>query len=214
VIHVDQKPAPNNFEERVLRRGQAFLQRFPNPTQSQWKTHSYWREVLGHLHKEYRGICAYTCHWIAYDTGAKTVEHFLPKSEHPNEAYHWENYRLVCQLLNTRKRTNESIMDPFFIKDGWFTIDFPSLLVKPASGLTEIQNERVKMTRDQLRLNDESTCLKTRARYVERYCKRSIDFQYLREEAPFLALELTRQDLVNTINDIMGYDLNQVTMEH
>ena len=156
------------------------------------------------LHDAYRGICAYSCHWIPYDTGGKTVEHFMAKSHFPNQAYEWSNFRLVCSTLNGRKGTN-NILDPFAIGNGWFVIDFPSLLVKPSIGLPDPLAQQVRETITSLGLNDEGTCLKGRERYIKNYCKNLVDFEYLRQEAPFIAQELERQDLVLDIVTMMDY---------
>jgi len=139
------------------------------------------------------------------DTGADTVEHFLPKDRHPQQAYEWINYRLVCATLNSRKKTHEDILDPFHIKNGWFTIDFPSLFIKPAKGLNEDLAQRIQLTIDILRLNDESTCWQSRERYIKVYCLRQITFDHLLSEAPFIAFELIRQNLVESIREIMAY---------
>jgi hypothetical protein len=107
--------------------------------------------------------------------------------------------------LNGRKGNHEDVLDPFRIENGWFVIDFPSLLVKPARGLDETLIRRIRTTIIRLGLNDEDTCLKSREKYVKDYCKQKISFDFLREEAPFIAFELERQNLVTTINKIMGY---------
>jgi hypothetical protein len=125
--------------------------------------------VLEKLHTEYNGICGYSCHWIPFDTGADTVEHFKPKSKHPADAYEWANYRLVCQLLNSRKRVDEDILDPFQIHTGWFVIEFPTLMVKAAPGLKKDLRDRIIATRDVLGLNDESTCMAMRQEFVKGY---------------------------------------------
>ncbi len=160
--------------------------------------------MLRDLHDAYGGICAYSCHWIPYDTGAKTVEHFKPKVRYPQDAYEWDNYRLVCNALNGRKSDRDTL-DPFEISDGWFIIDFPSLLVKSAPGLPDDLKNQVIATRDILGLNDEATCLKNRNEFVWCYCKRQITFAHLERQAPFLAKELVRQGLTDTIQEIMGY---------
>ena len=205
MIHIDMKPEPASFEELVRKPGNAFLALHPKPTQKQWNTHSFWRNVLTEFRRLYGGICAYSCHWIAPDTGAKTVEHFIPKHEDPTKAYEWDNYRLVCSLLNSRKQTNTDTLDPFEVQDGWFVIDFPSLLVKPAAGIDPAIGVKVRQTITRLKLNDEATCLENRAKYVMDYCLGAISFGHIKEEAPFLAKELQRQNLVNQIQDIMGY---------
>jgi|ERR1051326_3212873 hypothetical protein len=207
MIHVDPQPEPTHFNARVRLRGQAYLARIGHtPTTKEWESHSYWREILPNLHESYGGICAYSCHWIPYDTGADTVEHFIAKSIQPGQAYEWNNYRLVCATLNGRKGTNAVVLDPFVIDNGWFVLDFPSLQVKPERGLGEPLTGQIWDTITLLGLNDEGTCLKSRQKYIKDYCKGCVNFQYLQQDAPFIAYELERQGLVQTINDIMGYE--------
>jgi hypothetical protein len=204
MIHVDLKDEPEKFEARVRKCGRRFLARCPNPTSRQWRDHAYWTEVGKELHSVYGGICAYSCHWIAYDTGWRTVEHYLPKDINPDLAYEWNNYRLVCGVLNGRKGTRQ-VLDPFLVQNGWFIIDFPSLLVLPSRELGNELYEQVVRTCEILGLNDEDTCMKSRAKYVEDYCKYKITFDHLACEAPFIAQELERQGLVETIREIMIY---------
>lgn len=204
MIPVSPQPEPSNFNARVRARGIAFLKSHVSPTTQQWRTHSYWCEALDQLHTAYRGICAYSCHWINHDTGAKTVEHFRPKSKHPKLAYEWSNYRLVAGLLNGRKGDREDVLDPFKVEPGWFVIEFPSLLVKPGNGLTASRRRQVLKTIDCLGLNDEDTCIKSRTRYVETYCEFG-DIGYLERDAPFLASELKRQRLLVKIKTMMVF---------
>ncbi|HTQ31168.1 MAG TPA: hypothetical protein VMI53_08150 [Opitutaceae bacterium] len=198
------QPKPAHFDNQVRRPGRQFLRQIPHPTSAEWAEHSYWRRILEPLHTAYSGICAYSCHWIPYDTGADTVEHFLPKTTHPNKAYEWTNYRLACATLNGRKGIKR-ILDPFEISDGWFTIDFPSLLILPAPGLDARLSKRITDTRDLLGLNDEGTCLRARQRYVKNFCQGMITFDFLRQDAPFIASEIRRQGLEATLPEIMGY---------
>jgi hypothetical protein len=203
MIRIEKQPEPNDFNNRVRRRGRRFLQGTPKPTSKQWRSHSYWREFGSQLHDAYSGICAYSCHWIPYDTGADTVEHFRPKDVYQKEAYEWDNYRLVCATLNGRKGVNEDVLDPFLVQNGWFVIDFPSMLVKPHSDLEPDILQRVQATIDRLGLNDEGTCLKSRVKWLKDYCvPDGIPFDYLRRHAPFIATELERQGLTATIRQI------------
>jgi hypothetical protein len=112
---------------------------------------------------------------------------------------------LVCQTLNGRKGTYEHLLDPFNVQTGWFWIDFPSLLVRPADGLDPALAARIIETRDKLGLNDEGTCLKSRERYVKDYCLHGLPYALLQRDAPFLAGEIQRQGYVGRLNDIMGY---------
>jgi len=202
MIRIDRKEEPDHFDDRVRFRGRHFLQNNPNPTPRQWRSHQYWREVGPDLHDAYGGICAYSCHWIPYDTGADTVEHFRPKTIHPREAYEWSNYRLVCATLNGRKGVHEDVLDPFLIQSGWFVIDFPSMLVKPDKDLASDSRQRVQASIDRLGLNDEGTCLKSRVRWLSDYCSNDISLDYFRRHAPFIVAELERQNLVANIREV------------
>jgi hypothetical protein len=205
VIRVEPQPEPADFDGLVRQPGKAFLKEVPSPTSKQWTGRSYWRKVVATLHDVYGGICAYSCHWIPHDTGGKTVEHFRPKSLYPQEAYEWSNYRLVCATLNGRKGDYEGVLDPFEIEDGWFVLDFPSMLVKPAADLEAGLRAKVLATRNRLKLNDDESCVKARLRYVRLYCEMR-NLPYLHREAPFIAREIERQRLVDTLPDIMGFD--------
>jgi len=203
MIRVAPEPEPETFDLKVRQPGKKFLQKTPNPTTKQFTRYSYWRNVLDLLHEAYNGVCAYSCHWIPYDTGSDTVEHFLPKRKYPGEAYEWSNYRLVCGTLNGRKGDFDDVLDPFLVQNGDFVIKFPSLLVVPSEALSTGGQAKAQRTIDRLKLNDEGTCLKSRIKWVADYCDDHISFSHLRSHAPFIALELERQKLTLDIKTMM-----------
>jgi len=203
MIKVRRQPEPDNFNSLVRQPGRKFLRAFSRPTSKQFITHGYWRRILEALHDAYSGICAYSCHWIPYDTGADTVEHFRAKKKYPKDAYEWDNYRLVCATLNGRKGDHEDVLDPFLIRDGDFILKFPSLLVVPSPELAPDAQDQVQKTIDRLQLNDEGTCLKSRLKWLTDYCSDDITFNHLQNHAPFVAMELRRQNLVDAIKMMM-----------
>jgi len=205
MMHVERQPEPLDFDSMVRKKGERFLKRTPMPTGEQWRSHDYWTGVKAKLHEAYSGICNFSCHWIPYDTGSRTVEHFRPKSKYPQQAYEWSNFRLVCGTLNGRKGDYEDVLDPFTIADGTFILEFPSLLVKPSKSLDDATAVLARSTIARLQLNDDGTCLKGRERYVKRYCLDEIDFPFMVSEAPFIASELRRQRLVRRIKLMMVY---------
>lgn len=205
MIRVDLQSEPSDFDRLVRQVGKAFLKSSPQPKGNEWKRKDFWRKAIPMMRNSYNEICSYCCHWIPPDTGANTIEHFKPKDIHPSLAYEWENLRLASGTLNGRKGTREDILDPCNIENGWFVIDFPSLLVKPASDLPPDLLAAVQRTIDVLKLNDEGTCLQGRQGYVKDYCLGQIDFLHLERKAPFVALELRRQNLVSQIKQMMVY---------
>ena len=198
------EPVDPNFNELVRKPGQAFLLTTPHPKSAQWKHHDYWRRIAPELRRRYNGICAYSCYYIHEVTGDDTIEHFRPKTPSPTLAYEWTNYRYVCGKLNTWKRTDETVLDPFNIEDGWFYIEFPTLLVKPTHGLDVSLTALIKNTIIQLHLNDDDPCIRCRQRIIEDFCGGYITFDYLKRHAPFLGGEIERQSLLATICDIMS----------
>jgi len=153
----------------------------------------------------FNGICAYSCHWIPRDSGAGTVDHFRPKARYPDLAYEWSNYRLANLLCNSRKGDHEDVLDPFEVQAGWFTLNFPSLMVRPEAKLARLHRDRVQATIDRLRLNDEAV-LETRLQYLLLYCTGEASIHLLRALAPFIVVELERQDLLDAIREIMAVD--------
>jgi hypothetical protein len=203
MIPITPQPEPSDFNERVKSKGEAYLTQKP-PTDTPlgkkyWKGKEYWIDSLNDLWSAYGGICAYSCHWIACDTGVATVDHFIPKSINPSLAYDWTNFRLASLKLNSRKRDHQDVLDPFTLTQGWFVMDFPSMIIMPHPDLTPEQKIQVRKTIDRLKLNHDDSCTRARSHWLRNYCSGHLTFEYLEEYAPFIAYELRRQDLVETI---------------
>ncbi len=191
---VKLQPEPPHFFVKVRRPGEEFL--LQNPGVKGSKLKQYWREIIPDLYDAYGGICAYTCHKVEFDTGAKTVEHFKPKEKYPQDAYRWDNYRFVCSTLNGRKGNHEDVLDPFTLQDGWFIMHFPSLQLRPGQHLSGSENSSVWKTINRLKLND-YTCVRGRRDRLVPYLLGKYPFSFLEEIAPFLARELRRQKFDN-----------------
>lgn len=200
MIHVTPHPEPNDFDHLVRQPGLFFLSKRPNPTTDDFKNHDYWTRIIPQMRVAYGQICAYCCEYIPYLTGNRQVEHFWPKSEPPHtRAYDWNNYRLVCGIINGRKGV-KTILDPFYVEDGWFAIQFPSLQIVPGKigGLSATLVKKIEDTITVLKLNDEGENIPAREWHLDVYCEHG-NFQHLMLTAPFLAKELTRQNLQQEI---------------
>ncbi|RKH58453.1 hypothetical protein, partial [Corallococcus llansteffanensis] len=208
MIPVSPHPPPANFDTRVTQPGMDFLATTPTPTDKEWKNRAYWTRVLDDLYQAYGRICAYSCQRIECTTGDRNVEHFKPKKMHPQLAYDWSNYRLVCSRLNSRKGT-KTILDPFTLAAGSFAIRFPSLEVVPGPlcNADATLKTQVDFTCNTLKLNDETTCIRSRLELIQAYCRCDITFAHLAGENPFLAGEMQRQNLVKleVIRRVMSY---------
>lgn len=158
-----------------------------------------WTAALPDLMEAYNRLCAYICIYIERVTGGGSVDHMLPKSNAWRDVYEWRNYRLACTLMNARKNKYLDVLDPFEVQDGWFRLELVSYQIIPGEGLDPATEARVLATIDRLKLNDHD-CLKVREEYATAFFDGDIKLDYLRRRAPFLAMEIERQDVV----ELMG----------
>ena len=199
MIRVVPACEPGDFDEVVRQPGRRALEKLADKDYSGSKDAipasefpPLWRKSLDDLLTSYNRICSYLCLYIPRGTGARSVDHMLPKSRNWDQAYEWTNYRLACSLMNARKGAVASVLDPFEIEDGWFALELVDFQVAPGEGLVSGVAEAVKGTIERLRLND-LECCKAREEYAQAYWDGDVAFDYLRRHAPFLARELRRQ---------------------
>ncbi|MGJ7462111.1 hypothetical protein ACR80S_13505 [Halomonas sp. MA07-2] len=198
MIRVVPKPEPAEFDARVRQHGRAWLQErgwlrpqsLPAGTGKELPT--YWRECLGELHRRYDGICAYLCVYIERVTGGATVDHFIAKSPRPDLAYEWDNYRLACSIMNSRKRDYSKVMDPFTIHDGWFRLELVSGSIYPSPELEGRQQEQVAYTIKRLGLDDAGN-RELRARHFQDFLEGEYTAAFLRKRSPFVYQEALRE---------------------
>jgi hypothetical protein len=193
MIPVAAKPEPEDFGSVVRAPGTVFLAHTPNPTSKQWEKAAYWRRAGNWMQDAYGPICQYSCHWIAYDAGNATIDHFVPRKTSPGLAYEWSNFRYACGRLNSRKGVR-AILDPFFMPPDVFEIGFPMLLVTVRATAPAAIRPLAEETITHLGLNDEETCVKTRQEWFKNY-KEGLPVARLSNFAPFLAAEIIRQGI-------------------
>lgn len=202
MIRVQQQQEPESFEKLVRTPGRRFLKRYPHPNHQEWNRRAYWQKVLPVMREAYGKVCAYCAHWIPHSTGGHSIDHFLPRSTHPELAYEWKNFRYVSRRFNSRKGTR-TILDPFSIEDDWFVLDFSSFLVRPNPNLPLEITDQVLETISILKLNDDEDLVTERLAYVCEYCQEEISLTHMEKKAPFIAAELKRQGLVDEIRIMM-----------
>ena len=203
MIRVHAKPEPPEFNSRVRQRGLRFLNSYPNPNSSQFNRHNYWTAVLDELHAAYSRLCAYTTRELV-QTGS--VDHFKPKSKYPHLAYEWGNYRLARQAINARKGESEDVIDPFTVCEGWFILDMPSCLIKPGQGIEREIRTAVNATINALGLNRDERLVEERCRLLVYLADGNITLQYLEGHYPFIAAEVRRQKVYNSLKEIFSRD--------
>lgn len=197
MISVVPQPEPPNFNSDVREPGNRLIRR--NQKIAGKNIKNYWKKISSDLHASYQGICAYTCMYIM---PPGSVDHFLPKAKHLNLAYEWSNYRLASQRVNQHKSDSADVIDPFNIQPGWFVLDFPSCLVCPGDRLSKLVEEQIEKTINVLKLNDDDTLVQERCDMMLMYTDGEVELGFLSRRYPFLALEIERQNIQDTVNEI------------
>ena len=211
MIRVYPAPEPFDFDERVRQPGQQLLDELtghtvtrPGPKRADAGRYAtvhdiptarltdYWTRCLDDLHEQYAGVCAYSALHINEVIGARTVDHWLPKSRHQHLAYEWSNYRLASALMNTRKGDREDLLDPFTVGDDWFSLSCVTGELTPNPTLDPDTQAQVQRTIDALDLNDRRCC-DARTRYVTDYLNGEVTLRFVMRNAPHVASELIRQ---------------------
>ena len=196
LIKVSPQPEPASFDSDIRKPGARFLAKNPRPTAKQFARYSYWRRAHHDLYKLYSGICAYCASWSPFSgksVDGTSVDHFIPKSIDPNMAYEWKNYRLCRSRLNEHKTDTLQVVDPFFIQDGWFTIDFLSFLLKPNRAEPMYIQARVLTSIQVLDLNHKDY-VSERISVIAEYCRGHLRLDQVKAKWPFIAAEMLRQN--------------------
>ena len=123
-----------------------------------------------------------------------SVDHFVPKSVAPTQAYEWGNFRLCRRRLNERKDIHRDVLDPFTLAPGWFELDFRTFLLVPNSTLPHVDRAQVVETIDRLQLNADNDYVNERIGVIRQYCLGHARFAQLVDFYPFIAAEMYRQD--------------------
>lgn len=199
LIRVSAATEPTDFDRKVRTPGAAFLRATPNPTNQQWRGYDYWRRALGDLYNAYGGMCAYCASWTYRPQQTTrpqdgTVDHFIPKSAMPAEAYEWRNYRLSRSRLNMHKGDHQDVLDPFTVVQGWFKLDFRTFLLAPNQALSPEDRARVIATIERLQLNTDNDYVNERVGAIREYSLGKVTLEQLAKSYPFFAAEIQEQD--------------------
>jgi hypothetical protein len=199
VIPLTLQQEPADFHTNVRIPGETFLAQKPEPNGKEFKQAAFWKRAAKELHAAYSGVCAYTCFYMM---PPGSIDHYLPKSSYPRYAYEWSNLRLASHRVNLYKKDSVDVLDPCAIAAGWFIMDVPSCLIRPADDLEEPARTQVQNTVDILQLNIDDVFVQERCDMMYAYASGEVSLDYLRRRYPLLAAEIIRQGLQETAKDI------------
>jgi hypothetical protein len=199
MIHVNAQPEPAAFNTEVRLKGLAHLNKkdyqLDQPLPPNADIEPYWRACLTDLHNSYGGVCAYLCVFFERVMGGGSVDHFIAKSTNAGLAYEWENYRLACSTMNSRKREYSDVLDPFVLAPDLFRLQLSTGHIYPNPRLNALPMRLVEETIERLGLDDPQ-CRELRARWYQDYLEHALPSVYLKSKAPFVWYEANRQGLL------------------
>jgi len=104
----------------------------------------------------------------------------------------------LSALLHTNEWAQErdfiTVLDPFKIKPGWFQLEEVGFKVIPKKRLSKTTRAKIQATIDLLALN---RFRRAREKDAERYWRGDISLRTLKEDSPFVAMELRRLGRLN-----------------
>jgi len=199
MIPVVLQPDPASFQEAVRVKGLAHLAScglaLNQPLPAKTTIEPYWRACLTDLHKAYSGVCAYLGVYFERVMGGGSVDHFIAKSKDAGLAYEWDNYRLACATMNTRKGNYSHVLDPFFLAPDSFRLELSTGHIFGNPNLSTGALTLANTTIARLKLDD-SQCRELRARWFQAYIENHVSSQYLQAKSPFVWTEADRQGLL------------------
>jgi hypothetical protein len=169
--------------------GDAWLK--ANPTAKRPK--DLWSVFLPELADGFSHLCGYAA---MLDPTGGTVDHYLSWKNRPDLAYEWSNFRFVSAVLNSSKRTaDDTVLDPYLVKSGWFEIILPSLQMRVTDKVPASHRARAVFTLKRLKLGDGEKIVRWRRHYYARYEAGQLDVDGLRAFAPLIADAVEREQL-------------------
>jgi uncharacterized protein (TIGR02646 family) len=199
VIPVSPCGEPVAFDAAVRQPGLRWLKRRGIPLGRKLdhgvRLEPYWRACLRDLHQGYGGVCAYLCVFVERITGGASVDHFVAKSRKAALAYEWDNYRLACTTMNSRKRDFDTVLDPFELSADTFRLEPITGRIYANPDLSPPARRDAERTIERLGLDD-GDCREMRARHYEEYRRGEFGSGYLRKRSPFVWFEARRQGLL------------------
>jgi hypothetical protein len=186
VIYIATVPEPHTFAQDCRDPGVAWLASVTPANEARPK--DLWSPFRLDLQAGFGFLCGY----YAMQLSEGQVDHFISwdgcKCTNPELAYEWSNYRFISGSLNSTKGTlDDKLLDPFEIKEGWFEIDIPSLILSTTDVLPPSLLDKATFTLDKLGLAQDRKALALRWWWYELHRNKDLSLTGLRKVAPLLA---------------------------
>lgn len=191
MIHFDKTDEPKNFDADVRQPGLKWLHGHPDKRRPK----DYWNKVKPDLDDAFNSLCAYTCMYEPVGT----VDHYIScdaclKRNKGYRVYEWDNYRFASGWINSSKQNaDDTVLDPFEVEDGWFTILLPSMQLVVSDSVPHSHRSKAEHTLTRLHLGHDERVVGQRREWYRMYQDGEITLDGLRKKAPLIARAVDSQ---------------------
>lgn len=116
-----------------------------------------------------------------------TVDHFVSIDTDRNQAYEWNNYRYISQGMNSSKKGDDNMLDPFEVRDNWFRLLLPSLQLELTGQVPANTLARAQHTINKLGLVNSPGVIKRRKYWYNEVAQNHLPPDLLDRYAPLVA---------------------------
>ena len=178
--HFSPPPEPVDFDQQCRCPGNQWLQEHPRAK----RPIDLWTRFKFELADGFFDLYAFSVMYIPNGT----VDHFLSFKNYPHLAYEWSNYRYCAGWINSSKQnTDDEILDPFEVEDGWFEILLPSLQLVVSKRVPHHLRKKAEYTLQRLHLCDDERIMRQRRAWYRSYQEGGLTLKELSRKAPLIA---------------------------
>ena len=193
MIAIDEPDEPASFDADCRQPGNTWLANNPvgDPPSR------LWRPFVMDLCRGFGNRCGYSAMWDLNGT----VDHYLSQDNHRQLAFEWTNFRYVAGWLNSSKQAlDQQVLDPFQVKDEWFEIVLPSLVMQMTPCIPNRVRPVAEFTLTRLHLADGDRIYEQRRIYYDNFLAKNRPVAWLDDFAPILATAVRRERIIAHLN--------------
>ncbi|MGP0066835.1 MAG: hypothetical protein ACLQGP_25000 [Isosphaeraceae bacterium] len=121
----------------------------------------------------------------------------MSRKNHRHLSYEWSNFRYVSGWLNSSKQSlDERVLDPFHVRDDWFEVVLPSLVMRLTNCVPPRVRPLAQFTLRRLQLDDGDKIYEQRSIYYEAFTSNRYPISWLETMAPLIATAVRRERLL------------------
>lgn len=186
MIRIEPPPEPVTFDAECRQPGTTWLAGHPDGD----PPCRFWRPYILELCRGFGYRCGYSAMWDLNGT----IDHYLSREKYRNLAFEWTNFRYVSGWLNSSKQTlDQQVLDPFQVRDEWFEIVLPSLIMRLTPAIPNTIRPRAEYTLRRLHLIDGDRIYAQRQIYYSAFMDDKRPIAWLEDCAPILATAVRRE---------------------